>query len=232
MTPDISSLFPRPVASASVELGQHKFALFPEEERLVAKAVLKRQIEFSAGRHCARLAMRELDHPPCAILAGRDRAPVWPAGLTGSITHCRGYCASVVARCSSLRSLGIDAERTGAVPCSLIETVLLPGEIGLLATLAQQENIDWLTLFFCAKEASYKALYQLAGIVIGFHHMHIEFTPELQSFNANVLNNAGGRQWMTFAGRYRVVGDLICAAAWPQSDGLSQSSRSPIGLSR
>src|SRR5262245_40442775 len=34
--------------------------LWPEEERLVAGTVEKRRREFTAGRHCARLALRQL----------------------------------------------------------------------------------------------------------------------------------------------------------------------------
>ena len=44
------------------------------------------------------------------VRRGADRAPQWPAGLVGSITHTVGYSAAVVARQGSLLSLGIDAE--------------------------------------------------------------------------------------------------------------------------
>ena len=48
------------------------------------------------------------------VLTAPSRAPVWPAGATGDITHTKGYCAVAVGRVSDLRALGIDAERHGA----------------------------------------------------------------------------------------------------------------------
>ncbi len=52
-------------------------------------AVPARLAQFSTGRTAARLA---LQHP------GQDRAPVWPAGSVGSISHCVRLCLAVVAK--------------------------------------------------------------------------------------------------------------------------------------
>ena len=75
---------------------------------LSPSAVNKRQREFAAGRAAAHTAMANLGVPPQAILNGDDRAPIWPEGLTGSITHTRGCAIAIVARNSDVRALGID----------------------------------------------------------------------------------------------------------------------------
>ena len=71
--------------------------LFPEEEALVAGAVTKRREEFAAGRNAARAALAGLGPPPCPLLRAGRRAPAWPQGIVGSITHCSGFCCAVVA---------------------------------------------------------------------------------------------------------------------------------------
>ena len=42
---------------------------------------------------------------------GEDRAPQWPHGIVGSITHGAGWAGVVVARQSEWRGLGLDIER-------------------------------------------------------------------------------------------------------------------------
>ena len=70
-------------------------ALFPDEQAAVSRAVEKRRAEFAAGRSLARIALTEIGHAPCAI-AQADRAPVWPLGIVGSITHSNDYVAVCV----------------------------------------------------------------------------------------------------------------------------------------
>jgi len=94
--------------------------LFPEELRSLGRAVDKRRREFTTGRACARAALSQLGIGPTAIPGGARGQPLWPPGIVGSITHCRGYCACAVARAERVVSLGIDAEAN------------LPLEVGLL----------------------------------------------------------------------------------------------------
>jgi 4'-phosphopantetheinyl transferase EntD len=63
---------------------------FPGEADLVADAVEKRRREFVTTRRCARQALAQLGVPPVPIRPGPGRAPVWPAGVVGSLTHCAG----------------------------------------------------------------------------------------------------------------------------------------------
>ena len=43
-------------------------------------------------------------------MTGTDRAPLWPAGAVGSISHTDDYCVVVVGHSVEHRSLGVDAE--------------------------------------------------------------------------------------------------------------------------
>ena len=69
--------------------------------------------------------------PTAPVLAGRAGEPRWPAGVTGSITHCAGYRACAVARTTDLAGLGIDAEPDAGLPAGLIESVGRPRRAGL-----------------------------------------------------------------------------------------------------
>lgn len=142
--------------------------LWDAESAAMARAIPKRRYEFAAGRRAARAAMVDLGLPETAIPQGPDRAPIWPAGLTGSIAHCDQVCIAAVSQ--SHRSIGIDIE-----PATPLADDLIP----LICTAAEQA---WLPAsgrghvakqIFSAKEAVYKAQYPLTGRIIGFDDLNL-----------------------------------------------------------
>jgi 4'-phosphopantetheinyl transferase EntD len=138
--------------------------LYPAEARAVATAGPSRQAEFTAGRRCARTALAALGVPAAAILPGPAGEPGWPVGVTGSITHCPGYRASVVARTRDLAAIGIDAEPDEELPAHLIGAVATAWEQAWIrAQAAAGPPVRWARLVFSAKEAAAKAWYPLAG---------------------------------------------------------------------
>ena len=61
------------------------------EARVVRHAVPERRREHATVRACARAALVQLGQRPVPILNDPDGVPVWPLGVVGSLTHCRGY---------------------------------------------------------------------------------------------------------------------------------------------
>lgn len=174
--------------------------LLPEEEVLVARAVAKRRREFAAGRHCARKALARLGWPGFAVLAGANREPLWPPGIVGSITHCRGYCAAAVARATDLTALGIDAELNAELP---------PGVLRLTSTPREQEEMVSIpgvsvpALVFSAKESIYKAWYPLAERWLGYLDAEVELDPAGGRFAVRLLVEAPpGLAASSFRGRF------------------------------
>ncbi|MDK1493915.1 hypothetical protein QN219_28415 [Sinorhizobium sp. 7-81] len=106
-----------------------------EEESAVVSAVESRRREFAIGRTCARSALSKLGFPPCAIPGGPHRAPLWPSGIVGSITHCAGFCAAAVALQEDYVALGIDAEVDEELPS------------GVLAIISVDEERQWLAKY-------------------------------------------------------------------------------------
>src|SRR3569623_1114660 len=76
--------------------------IHPDEAQQVAGAVAKRRVEFAAGRACARRALTRLGIRDFVLKNGAARAPRWPRGVVGSISHAGaipgGRCGVVVGR--------------------------------------------------------------------------------------------------------------------------------------
>ncbi|WP_371495245.1 4'-phosphopantetheinyl transferase superfamily protein [Kitasatospora sp. NBC_00374] len=189
--------------------------LFPEEEALVAKAVPGRRREFATVRACARRALGALGLPPTPILRGERGAPTWPAGVVGSMTHCAGYRAAVVARASELRTVGIDAEPHAPLPEDVIDVIALPQEQSRIAELrAEQPQVHWDRMLFSAKESVYKAWFPLTRRFLEFEEADIELAPD-GTWSARLLvdgTTADGGPLRGFNGRWLVRGDLLLTA--------------------
>jgi enterobactin synthetase component D / holo-[acyl-carrier protein] synthase len=178
------------IGFAATEAPSGLDALTDEEQPLVAGASAARRAEFATGRHCARLAMASLSPAlgRMPVLADARGAPVWPAGVVGSITHCPGWTGAVAARSSNgvpvlgrrVRSLGLDAEPAAPLPPGVLEVVASPDEREALERLAglagERPGIPWDTLLFAAKEATYKAWYPLTRTVVAHDAVHVELS--------------------------------------------------------
>ncbi|MET7350958.1 4'-phosphopantetheinyl transferase family protein [Streptomyces mirabilis] len=90
--------------------------LFAQEMPLVERVVDRRRHEFATTRACARKAMSKLGFTPSPILRGSHGEPLWPTGLVGSLTHCEGYRAAVLARIEDMAAVGVDAEANSPLP--------------------------------------------------------------------------------------------------------------------
>ncbi|CAM3734471.1 4'-phosphopantetheinyl transferase [Phaeobacter inhibens] len=146
---------------------------FPEEATCLSpNAVEKRRREFAAGRAAAHQAMATLGLTPSAIPVSPKRAPIWPSGLVGSISHCRSTAVAVVALPQQMRGLGVDVEEDTPLADDLIPQICRPAE---RLWLAQQNNPGQLAkVIFSAKEAAYKCQYRLSERFFGFDGMELE----------------------------------------------------------
>ncbi|HEV2700917.1 MAG TPA: 4'-phosphopantetheinyl transferase superfamily protein [Steroidobacteraceae bacterium] len=159
-------------------------ALLPEERESLQRAVPKRVHEFAAGRACARAALVQMGYGAVALPPGADRAPRWPEGATGSITHTDGFCAAVVARTVQIRALGLDAEPEDSVKPHLWRRICTPEELANLQAQNEAAALLTATLLFSAKEAFYKCQHTLTGQWLGFTDISIDFEAERFSVRA------------------------------------------------
>lgn len=171
VTTALCSILPAQASVAISRIG-HDHALWPGES---IEAVPRRQAEFAAGRTAARAALYGLGLPPVAIPMQPDRAPLWPMGIVGSISHSGGLAMAAVAHDRDLISLGIDIEGDGAVESALWPTICRPEELSRLHAMAEQDALIAATALFCAKEACYKAQYPLTGKLFNFDRLSVTF---------------------------------------------------------
>ncbi len=211
----IENILPPAVAGAEAFGDPPGVALFPAEEALLPRAVDKRRLEFATGRDCAHRALAALGVVPAPILRGERGAPLWPAGVVGSITHCAGYRAAAVARASDVLSIGLDAEPAEALPDGVLERISLPAERTRLRDLtAAAPGICWDRLLFSAKETTYKAWSPLTGRWLGFEDADITIRAADGTFEARLLVPATlcGSPLAGFAGRWLASDGLILTA--------------------
>ncbi len=147
----------------------------------IGRAVPKRRAEFLAGRRCAARALCDRGCRTGDLPIGPDRAPVWPAGFLGSITHAGTVAAAVATPTGGMRGLGIDIERVAADAAldALEATVIVEAERGLVDTLARSMgHAEALTLVFSAKESFFKATAKAVGRIFDFQAVHIIDVPQ------------------------------------------------------
>jgi len=161
---------------------------FPEEqEALGPRAVLRRRQQFTLGRSAAHQALSALGASPSPVLRGARGEPLWPAGITGAITHTGATAVAVVGWRERYQGIGVDLEplRPGLTDeashlvCTEREAVWVAGDPVRL------------TMLFCAKEAAFKALYPIARVVLDFQDAQVTWTPETVSFDVLLLRPAG-----------------------------------------
>jgi enterobactin synthetase component D len=182
----------------------------------VQAAVPKRRAEYIAGRESARRALMRLHSASgdidIDIDIGADRAPVWPAGIVGSITHCSGYAAAAVAPASALAAIGIDSERRMSARTRSEVGHLIANDDETASASRDYDELTWYSLLFSAKESLFKALHPHVRRMFGFEQAHFELL-DREHFRVTLRRPlppfAAGR---AFVGRCRVDGDEVHSA--------------------
>ena len=174
------------IAVCCREIGARAAPLHGEEEAAIARAVPARRAEFAAGRAAARAAMQTLGHAPAPIPMGGDRAPLWPAPLTGSITHAGGLALAALAPRAACAGLGLDLEPDTPLADDLWPGVLLEAERAWLATRPAAIRGNLAKRFFSAKEAAYKAQYARSRKLLDFSDISISWSESDDTFTARL----------------------------------------------
>ena len=162
----------------------------------IQRSVAKRQAEFLAGRICARAALHQLEGLNFSPAIGDDRAPVWPAHITGSITHSTGRAAAIVARKTHWRGLGMDLENLLNAERAerLAGEILTPPEMQRMAAGHRDQLALLVTLTFSVKESLFKALYPIVRKRFYFEHAEVLEWTESGEVRLRLLTDLSG-EW-------------------------------------
>lgn len=181
--------------------------LIGDEVLAVEQVSPARAREFGAGRAAAREAFSLLGQPPRPVLQGEDRAPIWPTGLTGSITHTARDCMVVVTDAPEIRALGLDMEAATPLEAALWPEICTMAELHWLASLGPSQRGHFAKLIFSAKEAVYKAQYQVSRQMLGFHDLSLSMDLPNHRFEAHLQTRvAGFAQSAVLRGRFAILG--------------------------
>src|ERR1700722_15689506 len=186
----ISDLFSPGVATIEGVPGVADEALFPEELHQIRTAREGRRADFATARVLARRALRTLGVEPTPLVCCSSGAPMWPAGVVGSITHTLEYCAVALGRAADFSSMGLDAERVRILEGRIADLVLTPRELRWLATQPTSERNDLLVLMFSAKEAFYKCQYPVTGAFLEFKDAELDIDRDAMRFAVTTLQNS------------------------------------------
>lgn len=174
------------------------------------RAVKKRRAEYLASRYCLQQTLATWGITGFLLSNGPDRAPVWPQGIIGSLSHTHQQVCALLTRRQDL-VLGVDCEKmmTAEVARDTHKMLVSPAEkqrleqCGLPFTTA-------LTVAFSLKESLYKALYPQVKQFMDFSGA------EIMAFSAD-LNHISLRLTQTFSARL-VAGSLFAGRVLLQPD--------------
>jgi 4'-phosphopantetheinyl transferase EntD len=145
-------------------------ALMPEEAPAFAASVTKVQRASGAARIAARELLARIGHVGCALPKGPTGAPIWPAGVVGSLAHDSRVAVAAVGLQRNVRALGIDVEPAESLPAELLDLVATPRERSALSNDPCAAR-----LLFVAKEAVYKALNPLDHTFLDHQDVEVDF---------------------------------------------------------
>ncbi len=189
---------PYPTARASMDCEQ-LFGLFPDpcvyvltsavgeaalafisarEAAFIVDAVPKRRREFATARALAREGLeRFFGLHDFNLLNDKDRAPIWPQGIAGSLSHSstRAWVALVDA---TYGTIGIDGEDRDKLERSLWHMTMYDEEIAYLKTLETSIQERRALVIFSAKEALYKAQFPWSHKYVDFMAVQIRLNED------------------------------------------------------
>ncbi|MEP0521664.1 MAG: 4'-phosphopantetheinyl transferase superfamily protein [Hyphomicrobiales bacterium] len=186
--------------------------LFDTEESCIRNAVPLRQDEFAAGRAAARAALKTLGISPQSIPRAKDRCPIWPKGIVGSISHSEGFAAALVGHSADIAGIGLDIEGADALKDDLHKYILTPREIYERDARPMVAGSPRCKVTFVAKEALFKAVYPITRTFFGFQDARVEIYEDEYWDSAFVNSAFGLPSGLTICrGNWSAVGNLIIA---------------------
>jgi 4'-phosphopantetheinyl transferase EntD len=145
-----------------------ELALLPEELGAFATSIDKVKRASGAARIVARQLMARLGQAQQAVPKAASGAPIWPAGLVGSLAHSSQVAVAAMARRADFSSVGIDVEPAEPLDADLLNLVATAAERKAIADDPYRGR-----LLFTIKEAVYKSVYPLDGAFLEHHDVEV-----------------------------------------------------------
>ncbi|GAA1927094.1 4'-phosphopantetheinyl transferase superfamily protein [Streptantibioticus ferralitis] len=180
---------------------------------LPEEALPARQRTFAAGRLAAARAITAATGRTHWLDADSRGAPLWPPGVSGSISHTGEFAVCVVTRARDT-GLGIDVEPIASAPGlhTARRHICTPAEFEEAA--GAEDSLTAVLRVFCAKEALYKALPAPLQEGLGFLSVPLRRSGTRGAPDTVAFRPMGGAPALSQAViRTAVVGTTMAAAA-------------------
>lgn len=210
----IATLFPPEVVVECARLEEVDGELAGAERLLIERTAPRRTREILAGRVLARRALARLGIEGHELLRAEQRAPLWPQGVLGSISHTRESCAVAVARAGLILGIGLDIEEGRELPERLLPYVCTESERRWIES-SRADPRELGRLFFSAKESVYKCQYPLRARWLGFRDVELELQLADGRFRARTVGeiDALWPEGTRFEGRFLSNAEEVACAA-------------------
>tara|TARA_R110000782_G_scaffold19151_3_gene52366 strand:+ start:503 stop:1171 length:669 start_codon:yes stop_codon:yes gene_type:complete len=153
--------------------------LTAEEQATLSNSADVRVREYTAARTLAREVITEILPWSGSIPTDSDRCPIWPDGVSGSISHTRSHVGVAIARSARISGIGIDLEPVGSVTQDLYDRLFIRGELDFICS-SDDQIVP--TQIFCCKEAVYKAAFPTTRTFLDFHQLEIRLLQSEKEF--------------------------------------------------
>lgn len=176
-------------------------------------AVPKRHAEFIAGRFMAKKACNFFSAPDTQVRIGRDRCPVWPGVVVGSISHTHNYAICAASKKTDYLAIGVDIENYfSKETCESLQGIILKqSEINFLHSLSCDYGIA-LAVVFSAKESFFKAVYPRVRYFFDFDVVDIlmiDFKREVLTLRLEVDLCAEYLKGDLFSGKFMLLDKIV-----------------------
>lgn len=156
-----------------------ELALLHEEMASLSFPSIERRRASGAARRVARELMNSMGFAGLPILRSTFGAPIWPAGVVGSMAHDDRIAVAAVGLRRDLDAVGIDIEPVAPLPPDMLELIATPRERRAIV-----DNPLGAKLLFAIKEAVYKAAYPLDHKFLDFHGIDVDLAGRLATTRA------------------------------------------------
>jgi 4'-phosphopantetheinyl transferase EntD len=146
-------------------------ALLAAERDSFHPSALKIYRQSGAARIVARRLLRVLGLNAIALPRSASGAPVWPAGVVGSLAHDKEVAVAAIAKSDEFSALGIDVEPVIPLPPELVRLITTPAEQRRYPSAVIESP-----LLFVIKEAIYKALNPHDGVFLDFQDIEVDLS--------------------------------------------------------
>jgi 4'-phosphopantetheinyl transferase EntD len=156
-----------------------ELALLHEEMASLSFPAIERRRASGAARRVARELMDSMGFAGLPILRSTFGAPIWPAGILGSMGHDDRIAVAVVGLRRDLDAVGIDIEPVTPLPPDMLDLIATPREQRAIA-----DNPLGSKILFVIKEAVYKASYSIDHKFLDFHDIDVDLAGRLATTRA------------------------------------------------